>query len=192
MKSARILVLLTGVVVMSGIGFVVYDLWDDFAGKSLVELWNNGSLMVLLLVAIPLVIGAILSMPLLRSVFPHYIPNGVTTSARVVEVWDTGATVNMDPMIGLLLEFSTTTGALVHVKTRTVVPRLNAPLIKPSTAVEILYDPEKPTRFTLVRFDLAAPDDSVSRMHELDRLFQGGMITEAEYQQKRAEILARL
>jgi hypothetical protein len=193
LKSNQLLFIVTGLIVFAGLGMVVFDLWDDFVGKSLSELWANGYLMVVGLALFPLVIGAFLLTPVIRSVFPNEVKDGVVAQAKVLKVWDTNMTLNTSPQVGLLLEIPVANGTAIEVKTKVFVSRTDLALLRPGSYAEVRYDPRKPQRFYILKLSFGLPtDSSVVRMEELEQLLERGLISADEYCQKREEVLRRL
>jgi hypothetical protein len=133
-------------------------------------------------------------LPFLRIIFPREIKNGVTAQAKVLKVWDTGVSINDNPQVGLLLEVSPPGGNSFQVEAKTMVSRLNAALVQPGITAEVKYDPEKPQRIQILSLNIqgTAPSNAAGRMEELNDLYDKGLITKEEYQQKREEILKAL
>ena len=68
---------------------------------------------------------------------------GEPATARVVEIWDTGMTVNDDPVIGLRVEVSRADGS-VYAATiaKSLVSRVHVPQFQPGATVPVRVDPE--------------------------------------------------
>jgi hypothetical protein len=200
MRSIRKVLLVSGIIMVIGLGFVFYQMFlgpdhIEFAGKSLQQLFEEGDLIGVLVIPIVLIISAVFMIPFLRIIFPANIKDGITTRARVIKVRDTGVTINDNPQVGLLLEFSPIGSGPVQIEARTVVSRLNAALVQPGITAEIKYDPKKTTRIQILTLNIEeehAPTDTAARLEELNELHTKNLITEEEYQQKRAEILKNL
>jgi hypothetical protein len=196
MKSLRGIFLVSMLIVVVGFAVVIYMMfWGpdhiETAGRSLKELFKDGDIMPIIIVPIMLVIMFFSIRPLFRIIFPAEIKDGVTTQAKVLKVWDTGVSINDNPQVGLLLEFSLVGGALQQVETKTVVSRLNVALVQPGITAEIKVDPNDFKRLKVLSLDIEQPpaEDAVSRMEELTALRDRKLITEDEYQRKREEIL---
>jgi hypothetical protein len=67
---------------------------------------------------------------------------GVPATATIVEVWDTGITVNNDPVIGLKVEVSNADGS-VYTATipKSLVSRIDIPQFQPGSIVAVRVDP---------------------------------------------------
>jgi formate hydrogenlyase subunit 3/multisubunit Na+/H+ antiporter MnhD subunit len=134
MKSMRTILLISGVIVLISLGVVVYMMfWGpdhlELGGRSLSELLKSGDLTPLIVIPIVLIVSAVTILPFLRIMFPAEIKNGVTAQAKVLEVWDTGVSINDNPQVGLLLEVSPPSGSPFQVKAKSLVSRLNAALV---------------------------------------------------------------
>lgn len=79
--------------------------------------------------------------------------SGVLAEATVLKIWDTGMTVNHDPVVGFLLEVRPREGAAYQAETKLLVSRLSIPQIQPGAVVPVRYDPTRPGRVSL---DLSA------------------------------------
>lgn len=71
---------------------------------------------------------------------------GASAQARILKIWDTGWTVNQDPVVGMLLEVHPPDRDAYLAETKALVPRLQVPLIQPGNEIPVRYDPEDPTR----------------------------------------------
>jgi len=196
MKSVRIIFTLSSIGVVVSLGVVAYFMFLGpdrlmFSGKSLTEMLQDGTLLGLLAIPVVLIIIGVSLLPFLRIIFPVEIKNGVTAQAKVIKVWDTGVSINDNPQVGLLLEVSPPGGNSFQTEAKTVVSRLNAALVQPGITAEVKYDPEKPRRLQILTLNIQddAPSNATARMEELNELYDKGLITKEEYQQKREEIL---
>lgn len=199
MKSVRLIFILFIIGVVVSLGVVAYfmSMGPDrlqFSGKSLPEMLQDGTLLGLLVIPVVLIIIGVSMRPFLRIIFPVEIRNGVTTQAKVIKVWDTGVSINDNPQVGLLLDVSPPDGNSFQAEAKSVVSRLNAALVQPGITAEVKYDPEKPQRLQVLslNFQDTAPSSATARMEELNELYDKGLITKEEYQQKREEILKAL
>lgn len=199
MKSVRTIFLISFLGVITSLGVVVYFMFSgpdrlQFSGKSLPEMVQDGTLLGLLIIPVVLIIIGVSLLPFLRIIFPVEIKNGVTAQAKVIKVWDTGVSINDNPQVGLLLEISPPGDNSFQVEAKSVVSRLNAALVQPGITAEVKYDPEKPQRLQILTLNIqdAAPSNAAARMEELNGLYDKGLITKEEYQQKREEILKAL
>jgi hypothetical protein len=75
---------------------------------------------------------------------------GVPASARILEIWDTGITVNDDPVIGMRVEIDRTDGsAYPAVIPKSLISRLDVPRFQPGATVQVRVDPQDPAKVAL-------------------------------------------
>lgn len=77
---------------------------------------------------------------------------GLPADAVVVEIWDTGVTVNNDPVVGFVLDVTPADGRpAFQAKTRALVSRLAVPRVQPGARLRVMFDPKDPSRVALDR-----------------------------------------
>ncbi len=169
--------------------FVLSSPDSPFAGEFDIDKWAP-----FIIVPVVLVIMAAAMRPLFRAFFPPNIKDGITAEAEVLEVRDTGTTINDDPQIALLLEVRPTMGAVFQAELKTLVSRLEVANYRPGCKAVVLYDPANPKRMVLQSIEPATsvPGSAEDRLTELTRLRDRGLITAAEYERKREEIIKLL
>jgi hypothetical protein len=71
---------------------------------------------------------------------------GLPASATILRIWDTGITVNDDPVIGLEVEVIRPDGAPVYAATipKSLISRLDVPRFQPGLTVAVRVDPQDP------------------------------------------------
>lgn len=74
---------------------------------------------------------------------------GQAADARVIEIRDTGITVNDDPVVAFRLEVRPRNGAPYEVETRGLVSRLHVPQVQPGATVPVAIDPHDPMKVAL-------------------------------------------
>jgi hypothetical protein len=74
---------------------------------------------------------------------------GVPADATVVRIWDTGVTVNDDPVVAFLLEVKPTDRPAFQAETKALVSRLAVPRVQPGAQLKVMYDPNDTTRVAL-------------------------------------------
>jgi hypothetical protein len=117
---------------------------------------------------------------------------GRRAPAVVIEVKDTGTTVNNQPRVRLRLRVQPEGEPPFEVERKLLVSRLAIPRV--GERVEVAYDPDDRDRFTFRAADLA--DDvarAPSRIDELTKLAElrsSGVLTEAEFEAEKRRILA--
>jgi hypothetical protein len=76
--------------------------------------------------------------------------SGVAASARILEIWDTGITVNDDPVIGMRVEVSPPDGPVYPATIpKSLISRLDIPRFQPGATVSVRIDPKNPDRLAL-------------------------------------------
>ena len=113
---------------------------------------------------------------------------GSRASGVVIEVKDTGTTVNNQPRVRLRLRVQPEGEPPFEVERKLLVSRLAIP--RAGERVEVAYDPDDRDRFTFRIADLA---DAPSRLDELAKLADlrsSGVLTEAEFEAEKRRILA--
>ena len=74
---------------------------------------------------------------------------GLAAQATILRIWDTGMTVNDDPVVGFLLEVRPPGGAPYQAETKLLVSRLSIPQVQPGAIVPVRYDPAVPSHVSL-------------------------------------------
>lgn len=74
---------------------------------------------------------------------------GLPAQATILQIWDTGMTMNRNPVVGFLLEVRPASGASWQAKTKLVVSRLAVSRVQPGVIVPVRYDPNDHTRVSL-------------------------------------------
>ncbi|MCP4657743.1 MAG: hypothetical protein GY856_20235 [bacterium] len=74
---------------------------------------------------------------------------GVSAQAKVLEIWDTGVTVNENPVVGFRLEVYPQDGPPYEAETKALISRLDIPRIQPGAMLPVKFDPEDPQRVAL-------------------------------------------
>lgn len=67
--------------------------------------------------------------------------NGVPASAKIMEVRDTGVTVNNSPQIKMLLEVNSSVSGTYLVETKQIISRLQTSLYQPGAVIPVIVDP---------------------------------------------------
>jgi hypothetical protein len=76
--------------------------------------------------------------------------NGVAAQGVIVRIWDTGITVNDDPVIGMEVEVYSAEGKpWIATIPKSLVSRLDIPRFQPGEIVHIRFDPQDRSRVGL-------------------------------------------
>lgn len=68
--------------------------------------------------------------------------NGVTASAKVLEIWDTGVRLNENPVVGFRLLVTMQDGTSYEAETKNVVSVVHIPQVQPGAVLPVKVDPE--------------------------------------------------
>jgi hypothetical protein len=66
---------------------------------------------------------------------------GIAAPAKILKLWDTGTTINQNPVVRLLLEVQPRGEAAFEAETEQLISRLSMPQIQPGMTVMVKYDP---------------------------------------------------
>jgi hypothetical protein len=73
--------------------------------------------------------------------------SGVSAQGVIVRIWDTGITVNDDPVIGMEVEVYAAEGKpWLATIPKSLISRLDIPRFQPGEIVHIRFDPQDPSR----------------------------------------------
>jgi hypothetical protein len=99
------------------------------------------SLVIPVVVVVRLMAGSARKNQLLQS--------GIPAQARVLNIWETGTSVNNQPQIGIALEVYPQGGAPYQAQTTEFVSIIHLSRLQPGATVRVRYDPNAPARVTL-------------------------------------------
>ncbi len=74
--------------------------------------------------------------------------NGADATAEVLSITDTGATVNMNPVVVLVLKVTPSAGAEFQTAAQVMVPRISVPRV--GDKIKIKYNPAIPSQIVVV------------------------------------------
>ncbi len=74
--------------------------------------------------------------------------NGADATAEVLSITDTGATVNMNPVVVLVLKVTPSAGAEFQTAAQVMVPRISVPRV--GDKIKIKYNPSIPSQIVVV------------------------------------------
>ena len=66
---------------------------------------------------------------------------GLPAQAKILKIWDTGTTINENPLVRMLLEVHPPGGTIFQAETEQLISRLQIPVIQPGMEIEVKYDP---------------------------------------------------
>ncbi|MFB1481702.1 SHOCT domain-containing protein [Corallococcus sp. RDP092CA] len=131
-----------------------------------------------------------------RAVLEHGEPG----EATVLEVRDSALRINRRSILQLLLEVRIPGRAPYQARVSKKLPAHSSTATwGPGLRVQVKADPKQPQHVVITGFVMTAPAsppappaDPVRAMEDLKRMAERGLITEREYEEKKAEILGRL
>jgi len=129
------------------------------------------------------------------------VRSGIAAPARIVDVTDTGTTLNDDPRVKITLKVEPPDGAApFELVRKMLVSRVNVP--RAGERVTVYYDPDDPSEFTFRNADVTDGDsngatgdddrDPLEQIARLAELHNQGALTEAEFAEAKQRLLADL
>lgn len=156
-------------------------------------------------------VGALYAFSTLRGFFrvmwkeANILKHGVPAEATVLQMKDTGWRINKRPLFETLLEVRQPDRPPYQVKVmKRLVSMQGAWMLDVGMRLDVKVDPKDPqsvaivgaavppAAFQSVSAGLPSAGDPVKAMSDLQKLRDAGLITQNEYDEKRAQILARL
>jgi hypothetical protein len=77
------------------------------------------------------------------------IKGGEMAQATIVRIWDTGTTVNGNPVVGFLLDVQRQAYPTYQAETKSMIPRLMVSQFQPGAVVPVKLDPQNPAQVAL-------------------------------------------
>jgi hypothetical protein len=81
------------------------------------------------------------------------IATGKPATAKILQLKDTGITINQDPVAEFVLEVYPANGRPFQARTQALISRLEIPLAQPGRIVPVRYDPKRATRVAIDLWD---------------------------------------
>jgi hypothetical protein len=115
------------------------------------------TLIIIIVVAVILIMAVSLipMIFILRKVFGNLsqtkalLATGEPGQAKILQLWDTGVTMNDNPQVGLLLEVQTPNRPPYQVQTQCFVSRLKIPQVQVGNTVPVKIDRQDQTKIAL-------------------------------------------
>jgi hypothetical protein len=82
---------------------------------------------------------------------------GLPATATVLELRDSGTTINDDPVVIFVLRVEPAEGELFTAESRALVSRLDVPQVQPGRVLPVRYDPADPARVALDLWECPPP-----------------------------------
>ena len=121
------------------------------------DFFSSGTLTIVIIVAVILII-LVSFLPMIiifRKVFGgikktnQLLATGEAAQAKILRMWDTGATLNDNPQVGLLLEVYAPNRLPYQVETKHFVSRLRIPQVQPGAFVNVKIDRQDAAQIAL-------------------------------------------
>lgn len=74
------------------------------------------------------------------------VQNGVSAPATITSMWDTGTTINNNPLVGFKLQVLPPGGTPFEAECKQMISRLQVGVLQPGAAVTVSYDPNNPKK----------------------------------------------
>ncbi|MFO1518411.1 MAG: hypothetical protein U1F57_01905 [bacterium] len=74
------------------------------------------------------------------------LKTGEPAQATILQLWDTGVTLNQNPQIGLLLEVRPMTRPAYQAQTKMFISRLQTSMFQPGMVLNVRFDPNNPSK----------------------------------------------
>ena len=87
---------------------------------------------------------------------------GEPAEAEIIKIWDTGITVNNNPVVGFLLEVRPAGKPTYQAKTKLRISRLDIPRFQPGALVSVRIDPRDPKHVALDVYDYGKHNKTAS------------------------------
>jgi hypothetical protein len=107
-------------------------------------------------VVVPIVLGigiTIMMLVWLRkfmgSVTGANLKDGTPAQATILRIWDTGTTINDNPVVGLLLEVRPQNLPAYQAESKSMIPRLSISQFQPGAIIPVRIDPQNQARVVL-------------------------------------------
>ncbi len=185
MKSTRMILLFSvGSSIVIILGIMVFVLLNE--GMNWILLGVMGASIVIVLVT---------TLPFLKALGGSGIKDGIPAEATILKMWDTGTSINDNPLVGFLLEVQPADQPAYQVETKKIIGRLQVGLLRPGLNAEVTVDrnnPQKVELKTIHAGEQAQQADPADRMEVLEELRTKHLVSEQEYEEKRQEILKSL
>ncbi len=97
-----------------------------------------------LFIIIPIVIAVIVIFFVLRmtrGLSAGSVKNGITAQGTILRTWDTGTTINDNPVVGFALNVTPSTEPAFQVEMKQIVSRVQIGAFLPGATVQVMYDP---------------------------------------------------
>jgi hypothetical protein len=95
------------------------------------------------------------------------LTRGEPAEAAILNMWDTGVTINGNPRVGLLLEVRPANRAAFQVETTRTISRLQTAMFLPGTVIRVRYDSNDPTKVAIEQVEMPGGSAATSGKDKL-------------------------
>ena len=75
--------------------------------------------------------------------------SGEPAQATIIRIWDTGSSINDNPVVGFLLEVRPQNQSPYQAETKSLIPRISVSQFQPGAIVPVKIDPQNKARVAL-------------------------------------------
>jgi hypothetical protein len=115
--------------------------------------FNN---LIALSVVAPIVLSIVITLIVLvtvrkfmRNMTGANLKGGLPAQATILRIWDTGTTINDNPVVGFLLEVHPQNLPTYQAESKSMIPRLSVPQFQPGATVPVKIGPQNQARVAL-------------------------------------------
>jgi len=106
-----------------------------------------GFTLLMAIVGIAITVGIILWIR--KSYGSGAVDKGVSAPATILRIWDTGTTINENPLVGFQLQVTPEYGEPFQAECKQMVSRLEVGNVQPGGSVTVSYDPKNPKKIKI-------------------------------------------
>ena len=103
---------------------------------------------IILSVAITLVV-LVWVRTFMRNMTGANLKDGTPAQATILRIWDTGTTINDNPVVGFLLEVRPQNLPAYQAESKSMIPRLSISQFQPGAIIPVKIDPQNQARVAL-------------------------------------------
>jgi hypothetical protein len=112
--------------------------------------------LITLSVVLPIVFGIGITIIVLvwvrkfmRNMTGANLKDGMPAQATILRIWDTGTTINDNPVVGFLLEVRPQNRPSYQAESKSMIPRLSISQFQPGAIIPVKIDPQNQARVAL-------------------------------------------
>ncbi len=133
--------------------------------NNLTDIFGNETVMTIASIVFFTLLSVGFSFFFIRRIRSSYggesIKNGVTATATISRIWDTGTTINDDPLAGIELQVQPPNEPSFTAECKQIVDRLQVGYFQPGKIVTVSYDPTNHKKIHIIEVNTATIPDVV-------------------------------